>query len=682
MSEPLSVSPELPSNLEAQWGESRVFIHDLPDIIEDTHNAPYIPLFATSGPPPYLSSIFVGAKREVDTNTGQKEFVWYSSMQFSDDGRYFADGSTLERRYGTLMQRLWGHGIDQVVNHGDGISASEIESNNLYCNGVFEVKGFNFFGSMRQDGFLTISNFPPPTSAHLEGTTIVEQYPNGYDISKNSDMVDLAESFAKVFMAVMAYSKTVGESSKVASIAHKVGKLLFNPYQTQAANLSQRFVFKSTRPEAQSKPTSQQHWLSKDHTFNPITGMWVPNYTAEELIENSLTGNTSKESDRFRSSLEWHRYYRDSPSTNIENPVDHWGNHNGPQMPYPEDSIERQSYIEDYQSWLRTYAGGPPGPQADKSFEAWLHTQYSPRSIEHRKSDIERGAETQDSKPEHHSSKYVSDAVEQVEPQYSLETIGGLEDIKQEIKDIALAFQRPEIMEKWGASRPRGILFYGESGTGKTMLAHAIAKETESALWVVDSSSLYDMWVSLSGKNMQKIFDSVKAYDGRLVVFFDEIDSIIGITDTTGPGGAGSERNQVAGIFKQNLNTLAADNPNVLIVGATNNLERIDPSLIRSGRFDYKIYVPLPDTEARKQIVSTILAGRILSSRVKPELIGSDINVPDVAKATEGMSGADINEIIARVVRKKAMHEARTGKVEPITQADIIRATRHFRESG
>jgi SpoVK/Ycf46/Vps4 family AAA+-type ATPase len=284
--------------------------------------------------------------------------------------------------------------------------------------------------------------------------------------------------------------------------------------------------------------------------------------------------------------------------------------------------------------------------------------------------------------PEYHSSKYISDAIEQRAPIYSLDDIGGLDHIKQEIKDIALSFKHPEILEKWGAEKPKGMLFYGETGTGKTMLAHALAHETGSTFWVVDSAKLYDMWMGLASKNMKKIFDTIENYEGRLVVFFDEIDSLVGKIDAPGQGGAASERNQAAGIFKTELNKLGSKNPNILIVAATNHLDEIDPALIRSGRFNKKIYVPMPDDDSRGQIASTIIADSIQSSEWGTALFQDNVNVLEIAQATEGMNGADIAEIFGRLALQKALHEARSGKVESISQQDILKTIEGFRQGG
>ncbi len=279
--------------------------------------------------------------------------------------------------------------------------------------------------------------------------------------------------------------------------------------------------------------------------------------------------------------------------------------------------------------------------------------------------------------PEWDSSSYLSEVVEVWEPRFSLDDIGGLEHIKKEINDIATLFNHPADVEEWGITRPKGILFHGEPGNGKTMLAHALAKRTESVLWEVDSAKLFDMWLGLASKNVSKLFDDITAYKGRLVVFFDEIDSILSIQET-GPGGAAAERNQVTGIFKRRLNTLSEEKDDLLIVAATNRLDRLDPAIIRDGRFDYKIYVPMPDELGRGQIITTHIAELVLRERADQ----SGFQVPDLAKATGGMSGAAIQNIFERLRRRKAIKQIQSGEKQTVTQQDVLEEIKNYKTFG
>ncbi len=249
-----------------------------------------------------------------------------------------------------------------------------------------------------------------------------------------------------------------------------------------------------------------------------------------------------------------------------------------------------------------------------------------------------------------------------VNTRLSLDDIGGLESVKSMLRNIAISFQHPEIMEKWGAKRPQGVLMYGEPGTGKTMLAEALANEIEAEMWALQSSDIYDKWLGNSEAHIKDIFNRARAHKGKLVLFFDEFDSIVGISENPTSGGDNA-RNSVAGIFKQEMNNLAGENPNVLVVAATNNLDRIDPALVRSGRFDHKVYVPMPDQEARQQIIINIAVRSMLGQESDGfKILGDDLSTAELAVETDGMSGADITEIFRRLSLARAMQEARTGE--------------------
>jgi AAA+ superfamily predicted ATPase len=271
--------------------------------------------------------------------------------------------------------------------------------------------------------------------------------------------------------------------------------------------------------------------------------------------------------------------------------------------------------------------------------------------------------------------------VEIIDEAVSLEDIGGLAVIKDQLRDIALSFRRADIMAKWGATRPQGILFYGESGGGKTMLAHALAHEIGASVWSIQSSDIYKRWHSQSEQKMKDLFDKARAVEEPTVLLFDEIDSIISISDH--PSGSDIARNAVAGIFKQELNTLAQTNPNVLVIGTTNRPDSIDPAIIRSGRFNHRIYVPMPDEIGRAQIASGIV-GKAISKSEGTDFnpYADDINTIEIAHKTDGMSGADVAEIFRRITMQHAIQEARTGSVVPISQRDIIATISAFRTNG
>lgn len=279
----------------------------------------------------------------------------------------------------------------------------------------------------------------------------------------------------------------------------------------------------------------------------------------------------------------------------------------------------------------------------------------------------------------------ISDLIDEApEESISLDDVGGLHKVKKQLRDVAVSFRSPDIMKKWGARRPLGVLLYGEPGTGKTMLAEALANEVGGRFIRVKSNELYEKWLGDSGQKIDQLFASAieQSKTVPVILFFDEFDTIIGLPDSPHEGGgANSERAAVAGIFKQRMTELASrDDCNILVVGATNKIDAIDDSIIRSGRFDYKVYIPMPDEEGRMEIISSIVSRQINKLESGDfRIFGDGIMVADLVQATDGMSGADITEIFRRLQLKKAMEEARGSTVHPVSQDDILLEIRDFK---
>ncbi|MGI5243883.1 ATP-binding protein [Dactylosporangium sp. CA-139066] len=253
-----------------------------------------------------------------------------------------------------------------------------------------------------------------------------------------------------------------------------------------------------------------------------------------------------------------------------------------------------------------------------------------------------------------------------------LDDIGGLDDVVAQFRDVAVSFRHPDVMARWGATRPQGILLYGPPGTGKTMLAQALAAEIGGELREIRTPEILDKWVGNSEKNIQRIFTEARSLRSPTVLLFDEFDSIISYTGAA-LDAAGQMINAVAGIFKQEMNDLIEANPNVIVVATTNFPDRVDASLTRSGRFDLKLSVPPPGPRARAEILAKQIRALIARHETPGfRMFADDIDVAALTAPATGLTGADLKEVLRRAQLDKAMREARTGAASaPITQADL-----------
>ncbi|MEJ3749464.1 ATP-binding protein [Actinomycetes bacterium KLBMP 9797] len=254
----------------------------------------------------------------------------------------------------------------------------------------------------------------------------------------------------------------------------------------------------------------------------------------------------------------------------------------------------------------------------------------------------------------------------------TLDQVGGLDAVVAQFRQIAVSFRHPQVMARWGARRPQGILLYGPPGTGKTMLAQALAAEIGATFREIRTPEILDKWLGGSERNIKRIFRDARRYREPTVMLFDEFDSIISYTGA-GMDAASQAINAVAGIFKQEMNDLIEDNPNVIVVATTNFPERVDDSLIRSGRFDIKLAIPRPDQTGRAQIIAKMIRQLIARHEIGDfRMFADDLDVDGLAAASAGMTGADLKEALRRAQLAKAMQEARTGvAAPPINQHDL-----------
>jgi transitional endoplasmic reticulum ATPase len=234
-------------------------------------------------------------------------------------------------------------------------------------------------------------------------------------------------------------------------------------------------------------------------------------------------------------------------------------------------------------------------------------------------------------------------------PDIKWDEVGGLDEVKQELQEaVEWPMKFPQLYDKLGHQMPRGILLHGESGTGKTMLAKAVATESEANFVSVRGPELLSKWVGESERGIREIFRRARQAS-PCVIFFDEIDSIAPLR------GAGGETVVTERVVSQLLTELDGmqDMHGVIVLAATNRADMIDPALLRPGRFDKIIQIGLPDKNSRKRILE-INAERI--PYVKDPNSPDYVNFEKLAEATDNFSGADV-AAIANTAVSFVIHE-------------------------
>jgi len=231
-------------------------------------------------------------------------------------------------------------------------------------------------------------------------------------------------------------------------------------------------------------------------------------------------------------------------------------------------------------------------------------------------------------------------------PNVKWDDIGGLEETKRSLQEMILyPIDHPEKFEKFGMQPSRGVLFYGPPGCGKTLLAKAVASECSANFVSIKGPELLTMWFGESEANVREVFDKARAA-APCVLFFDELDSI-GTARGSGGGDAGGAGDRVMNQLLTEIDGVGVKK-NVFFIGATNRPELLDEALLRPGRLDQLIYIPLPDLPARQGI---------LESTLKKSPIAPNVPLSFVAQKTEGFSGADLAELCQRAA-KSAIRDA------------------------
>jgi cell division protease FtsH len=226
--------------------------------------------------------------------------------------------------------------------------------------------------------------------------------------------------------------------------------------------------------------------------------------------------------------------------------------------------------------------------------------------------------------------------------------VAGYEGVKQEIKEVVDFLRTPERFKEIGARVPKGILLVGPPGTGKTLFARAVAGEAGVGFLSVTGSDFMEMFVGVGASRVRDLFQQA-AKMGRAIIFVDEIDSI-GRKRGAGLGGGHDEREQTLNQMLAEMDGFEATE-GIVVLAATNRPDILDAALLRPGRFDRQIIVPLPESDERLAILKVHSIGKRM---------GQDIDLDTMAKATPGMSGADlanlVNEAALFAVRRGSSH--------------------------
>ena len=241
-------------------------------------------------------------------------------------------------------------------------------------------------------------------------------------------------------------------------------------------------------------------------------------------------------------------------------------------------------------------------------------------------------------------------------PTLRFSDVAGLEDVKQDIKlKMIYPFQHPDLAAKFGVRAGGGILLYGPPGTGKTMLAKATAGEIEATFFRISPADVLSKWVGEAEQNIKKLFDAAAA-EPRSIIFIDEIEALVPARRDEGS----SVMQRVVPQILQGVEGFdkKAGRP-ILLMGATNVPWQLDTAILRPGRFDEKVYIPLPDLAARRHMLDLYLGKRP---------INPDVNFDALAQRLEGYSGADISYICDRAAVVPFLQSVASGQEGQITQ--------------
>ncbi|HEY9713043.1 MAG TPA: AAA family ATPase, partial [Chroococcales cyanobacterium] len=239
-----------------------------------------------------------------------------------------------------------------------------------------------------------------------------------------------------------------------------------------------------------------------------------------------------------------------------------------------------------------------------------------------------------------------------------LDDIKGMDEAKAEAAEVVAMLKNAHLVEQAGLKAPKGVLLIGQPGTGKTMLAKAIANEAGVAFYSLSGSDFVQVWVGLGAYRVRQVYEQARRSGKPAIVFIDEIDALGSARQTDRGAGGQNERNNTLNQFLTELDGFGKHR--VLTIGATNNACMLDPALLRPGRFDRRIDVPLPNMEGREAILGHYL---------KKIQVETDLSVLEIARMTVFQSGADL----ANIVNEAGLMAVREGRTK-VTHTDMVQA--------
>jgi cell division protease FtsH len=235
--------------------------------------------------------------------------------------------------------------------------------------------------------------------------------------------------------------------------------------------------------------------------------------------------------------------------------------------------------------------------------------------------------------------------------------VAGVDEAKEELEEVVDFLKNPKKYTKMGAKIPRGVLLVGSPGTGKTLLAKAVAGEADVPFFSISGSDFVEMFVGVGASRVRDMFQQAKA-SSPCIIFVDEIDAV-GRQRGAGLGGGHDEREQTLNQMLVEMDGFGSET-SVIVMAATNRPDVLDPALLRPGRFDRQVTVPMPDMKGREMIL------KVHASKIRAE---ENLNLKNIAKGTPGFSGADL----ANLLNEAALFAARENH-DKVTNKDLEQA--------